>query len=1233
MINQVDWIALPGGRHDASATRTRLTLFVSLRLEEPAACREAHDWPATMAALKFRAASDPEGVGAFTEGEGTLRRLTPTVPDSSAWKRAFGHVIERPARMTAARARSNANLLANAERMLTFDARKVAGELDQLYRKSVRMQASAILQAERPAGRLRAFDSHDMAQAALSTFAKQADVDRFGDFYRPVSTGALKADNAPFDFNQTLALLSQYPFLMRLFGVAVDFELDLPPTALPASGRIRIEPVTPIECPAASAWTAFQASALGDNVVFTARPRDAALYRDGFLALGAGSPFGLVNEDIEGQTFKIAALRRRLTLGADDGEANAPDDLPAQRAVGLTFIHSGRAAQLASTTQRALTLLASAQTAVSNGGVAGETLFLEDLCQSVRPDVKRDDREFLSLCGREVDFRLGEGADAKRYAGVADEGFVAGTVTQPDGQVRVHEALFRFDGFGLCVDRPFAAVGTEPPARAETRGLLVETSQRPLKNSLPALRYGSDYRFAVRVVDLAGGGLTLDDSARLLDAGTPTIDEALSAPVRFVRREPIGSPLVFPLVEFAPGESAEIVAVRTDIAGRSKGSLRHLLPPQVAVEITERSGMLDGMSADQAFELLGRRDRQLNETNYPAGAFREVPYLPDPLARHARLEFIGLPGQDRSIVFVVPFQQNGWPKANGVLVQLESGYEPPRVIDGSVPRVRVELPPGESATLFVQSIPDASDLSTTLLAHYGFADNPAFVAHPMLAPAREIRLVHAVERPLVAPAFASPEALPRGDSDTFVQIADQPAIDIKSTGRVTCFARWDEPVDAPPRNREEPSVPPGRARRNAEAFSFPLDASLEHVQLSDGGIDHNGDIIPNRHQLGTTGHRRVMYRLSAETRFAAFFPDSRDENRWRESDYAVVDVPNVARPAALSIRHVIPLFDWQGDEHGLGPVRFWSCNDDKPVVQRQRLGRRLRVYVERPCLLSGFEEQLGIVLWPVPLSDLERQEVDCLRMAVTQWAVDPIWKSAELPDGPFARHFPLAKTVLHGIELDEIPTLGQATDPGTKRACSVEPGRLPNRVVVAGHALHYEETADAWYADVEIDSGAAYFPFVRLALVRFQPLSQPGAHASKLTFADFAQLAPDRFLTLSYAETPRPGIEVSLVGPGYEPQAGDRPDAAIDIQLEKPGFRRTDIGWESVGDSTELARTRLSDGRMAWRGKLEIPADASGDLRIVIREFERFRDPGTDTIRQRLTFSDMVPVHGQRRWW
>ena len=33
--NQINWIALPGGRHDAAGMRTRLTLFASLRIEEP----------------------------------------------------------------------------------------------------------------------------------------------------------------------------------------------------------------------------------------------------------------------------------------------------------------------------------------------------------------------------------------------------------------------------------------------------------------------------------------------------------------------------------------------------------------------------------------------------------------------------------------------------------------------------------------------------------------------------------------------------------------------------------------------------------------------------------------------------------------------------------------------------------------------------------------------------------------------------------------------------------------------------------------------------------------------------------------------------------------------------------------------------------------------------------------------------------------------------------------------
>ena len=45
--------------------------------------------------------------------------------------------------------------------------------------------------------------------------------------------------------------------------------------------------------------------------------------------------------------------------------------------------------------------------------------------------------------------------------------------------------------------------------------------------------------------------------------------------------------------------------------------------------------------------------------------------------------------------------------------------------------------------------------------------------------------------------------------------------------------------------------------------------------------------------------------------------------------------------------------------------------------------------------------------------------------------------------------------------------------------------------------------------------GKAYYPFVRLALARFHPISTGKAHLSPAVTADYMQLAPDRFLVMS----------------------------------------------------------------------------------------------------------------------
>ncbi len=53
-----------------------------------------------------------------------------------------------------------------------------------------------------------------------------------------------------------------------------------------------------------------------------------------------------------------------------------------------------------------------------------------------------------------------------------------------------------------------------------------------------------------------------------------------------------------------------------------------------------------------------------------------------------------------------------------------------------------------------------------------------------------------------------------------------------------------------------------------------------------------------------------------------------------------------------------------------------------------------------------------------------------------------------------------------------------------------------------------------WFCDIGVNPGAAYWPFVRLALGRHQPCSTEGAHLSEVVLADVMQLAADRSLVV-----------------------------------------------------------------------------------------------------------------------
>ena len=114
-------------------------------------------------------------------------------------------------------------------------------------------------------------------------------------------------------------------------------------------------------------------------------------------------------------------------------------------------------------------------------------------------------------------------------------------------------------------------------------------------------------------------------------------------------------------------------------------------------------------------------------------------------------------------------------------------------------------------------------------------------------------------------------------------------------------------------------------------------------------------------------------------------------------------------------------------------------------------------------------------------------------------------------------------------------------------------------VTVVAFIRVYDPDTRRWFCDIDMDIGEAYLPFVRPALMRYQPHEWPGCVLSRILLADIVQTLPDRTLTVAHA-----------------------PDAAEQRQIIGLGLTYTAIRLvgEPRSDGSALARTvaRLSSG-------------------------------------------------------
>ena len=678
-----------------------------------------------------------------------------------------------------------------------------------------------------------------------------------------------------------------------------------------------------------------------------------------------------------------------------------------------------------------------------------------------------------------------------------------------------------------------------------------------------------------------------------------------------------------------------------------------------------------------------------------------LPYLPDPLAAGVSLtgyDYTGTITCEQVALFDGP-----WPTLQPIRLRVSEGALSASFQGGVLD---VTLPQAEVVYVRLSSVFPADRLDEFAIWDWtpAAAKTPAFREealqgkHWMLTPFRSLTLVHAVQRPLAVPDMTRVRSS-RPPGSTFVDFGGPIANHAKSTGRLDVLATWTEDVDLVTEDAPRMRALGTAVAHAAHAYGFDIEPTEDQAEVSTASR-------ASRHELGDTKHRRVTYHSVATTRFREFLPRPiADDQPSIERVEATADaggtpraalvhnISSSARPAAPDVLYVVPTFRWERQEGS--------------TSRHTRRGKSVRVWLRRPWFSSGDDEQLAVVLRPyarlpfgfehlddaiVPgvrsaplptvrpilatgaaLHGISIQDVagplgPALRPAptaeeirkmlmpyVSDWGSDPAWRSADPTRGLTPTDFPKRTGDASDLTLDELDPVATVT--------------------IAAHDVRWEPNRKLWFCDIELDAGDSYFPFVRLALARYQPHSVAGAHLSRVTMTDFIQLAPDRTAELSIANgramvtvrgfagenyvgklkarqaalQPRSAVATSAAmrtvagiaataGPLIA--AGPPPSSIVRVALQRQAAGvADDLGWATIAE-TELS-VSAAGFFMTWSGSIAIPdAETPGTHRLLLTESEPYirtdliagdpkiaRSPA-DFTRERVVYADTFELAG-----
>lgn len=961
------------------------------------------------------------------------------------------------------------------------------------------------------------------------------------EFYEPYETAGFKPVEPDFDFHQAVAMASEHPELMRTLGLTFDLLLDVP-AGMPTFGTISATPTFAVAgVTHAPVKTRYE---FVKGEVFLPAHKQKGLNARGFMNVSSDL-VDVLQVDIDGSAIKqldfASNLRQMLVRATKASDQNTPP--PSLRTGGLALSQHKRTFAL----KQRFT-----DSDKNNTDLSDPTkveLYYEDLARGYRADVKLGS-DWRSLCLRQGTYTLGGSAnvDAK------EESWIGTSATSdpknPSGPAKVHEMLFRWDGWSLVCERPGKWIGPDDKLMDEgdhgadkvDKNFDLRMQFSPVPGSLPPLRFGKSYQMRVRLATVAGTGPTQEDKA----PGAAYETE----PTLFRRWEPVASPSLFELNPPKPGERGEStnhVVIRKYVANPTKinPSQRQIVPPSSDVSLCEFHGRFDsgGKPDPNLYKLIRDRELMPELPQFNPAKIDKLPYLADPLA-------LGVCVQNAPQVAVPLMAKfpNAWPEQKSLQMTVKAANGPSTI---SSDTFTFNLRPGEIVRPKFSSImppegPELFGMTDWARAKGGLneAEYKNVVSaglNWMITPARPVTLVFATQVPEIK-ADLDEVRLARGPGQTSCQVFGQLKTHSWTTEEVEFVANWTDDVDY----LEETK----RATKTVDKQHMAFRVKIARGENSPVTVQK----IQEREEFHDTKHHRLAYTMNAITPFKAYFPaewdgDTDPDHRFIETSKYTrrVEIPSSRRPDPPSVEYIVPAFGWNT-----------ALSADKATKTSTRVANMLRVYLRRPWYSSGNDEKLAVILLQRPTGPVTMVATpsDAALAITTRFGADPVYTSGDVFPTPLPTHFEDADDPRTGLQTEE---LSQAL-----------------QVTAVPYDVAFDDDRQMWYADIQINAGrSAYMPFVRLALARYQPYSIANLHLSRIVVADIMQLQMNRVATLTFLDaTQKVRVQVTGVlggaigtnkvygtleektGPdddtGWKPVLVDGKELMIEVPLKEP---------------------------------------------------------------------------------